>query len=40
MKNLARGGMKQLPKAPQREIGPGGGRKRKKGGPWGLIKAR
>ena len=21
-------------------LGPGGGRKRKKGGPWGLIKAR
>jgi signal recognition particle subunit SRP54 len=48
---MGQGGMPKLPKgmkmpnvpgAPQapRAIGPGGGRKRKKGGPWGLIKTR
>jgi signal recognition particle subunit SRP54 len=38
-------GMKGMPKMPPAAMrgampGPGGGRKRKKGGPWGLIKAR
>jgi signal recognition particle subunit SRP54 len=39
-------GMKGMPKIPALPKGaghsglPGGGRKRKKGGPWGLIKAR
>jgi signal recognition particle subunit SRP54 len=32
--------MARLPHPPQAAGGFGGGRKRKKGGPWGLIKAR
>jgi signal recognition particle subunit SRP54 len=33
-------GMKAMPKVPQAGFPAAGGRKRKKGGPWGLIKTR
>ena len=33
-------GMKGMPKLPQGGFGAPGGKKRKKGGPWGLIKTR
>ena len=33
-------GMKGMPKLPQGGFGTPGGKKRKKGGPWGLIKTR
>jgi signal recognition particle subunit SRP54 len=33
-------GMKGMPKLPQGGLGAAGGKKRKKGGPWGLIKTR
>ena len=33
-------GMKGMPKLPQGGFGVPGGKKRKKGGPWGLIKTR
>jgi signal recognition particle subunit SRP54 len=33
-------GMRQMPKMPQGGFAAPGGKKRKKGGPWGLIKSR
>ena len=42
MAQMAKGmkGMKQMPQLPQGGFGRAGGKKRKKGGPWGLIKTR
>jgi signal recognition particle subunit SRP54 len=44
MRQGGRPGMKGMPKLPQMPRGGGGfaapGKKRKKGGPWGLIKTR
>ena len=37
---MSQGGMKGMPKLPQQGFAAPSGKKRKKGGPWGLIKTR